>query len=431
MSTSAHRWLTIALLLIVGLSIPVTGVTALPPTTSTDGTSGPSTASTADVTAATAVTPCPAVADAIDVDDDGTIGNIEVLTAIEYWRTEELVLGTCGEIIEHTHILELIERWRAQSTVPIGGNTLEVHSINVGQADATLLIAPTGETMLIDSAGWHDDGETVKNYLDAQGVEHLDYLIATHAHADHIGGHAALIEYYETEKRGIGQAWDPGVPHTTQTYEQYLNAIETHDVDLIEARERDEIPMGGVDVQVYNPPHNSSNPDGFHYNSLTLRLQYGDAEFLFTGDAEGDAEARMTTTYGGELDADVYQTGHHGSQSSSTAPFLDTVTPRLTLISSAYESQYGHPHNETLQRFAVRSVDTYWTGTHGSIVAVTDGTEIVLYTQHPATTDPHRLKAAVKATAAPSAPVEERHRYPANTTSESMASPGGMAVLVE
>jgi len=81
---------------------------------------------------------------------------------------------------------------------------LEIHHIDVGQADSTLLITPDGETILIDTGHWTDDGETVVDYLDRHDIDRIDHLIATHAHADHIGGHAEIITEYETERDGIG-----------------------------------------------------------------------------------------------------------------------------------------------------------------------------------------------------------------------------------
>lgn len=282
---------------------------------------------------------------------------------------------------------------------------LEVHAINVGQADATLIMTDD-ETMLIDSGDWRDDGETVLEYLESHGVDRIDHLVSTHGHADHIGGHAAIIDHYETEKGGIGAAYDNGVPHTSQTYERYLDAIERHGVDLFEVGEGDEIPFEGVGATVLNPEQPGG--DDLHYESVTIHMTFGETSLLFTGDAERDAEARMVDAHGEALAADIYHAGHHGSDTSSTAEFLDVVDPEVTIISSAYDSQYGHPHDEPLERFAERDVRATWTGAHGTIVFVTDGDAISVRTQHNATTDPLELRNAPEATAAPSDDVEER-----------------------
>ncbi|MEF8937516.1 MAG: ComEC/Rec2 family competence protein [Halovenus sp.] len=267
----------------------------------------------------------------------------------------------------------------------------QIHHIDVGQADATLLIAPSDETMLIDSGDWRDDGETVLDYLDERDIDRIDHLVSTHAHADHIGGHARLIETYETERDGVGAVYDSGVAHTSQTYENYLDAVEEHDVDLFEVRGGDTLPLNEtVTATVLNPAEEESGSD-LHENSVALAIEFGEFEYLTTGDAEQEIESRLIEEWDSELDADVYQAGHHGSSTSSTPPFLDEVTPEMAVISSAVDSQYGHPHDEVLQRFADRDVETYWTGVHGDIVVTTDGNNVSVETEHSATTDPAEL----------------------------------------
>ncbi|WP_459825126.1 ComEC/Rec2 family competence protein [Halorubrum luteum] len=250
---------------------------------------------------------------------------------------------------------------------------LELHHIDVGQADATLLVTPANETILIDTGDWRHGGEGVIEYLEQEGIDRIDHLVATHGHADHIGGHDAVIEWAETEGDGIGAAYDSGVPHTSQTYDRYLDAVEAHDVDLFIVEEGDELPVdGNLTALVVNPEAGDSGSD-LHDNSVAVVFEFGEFTYLTTGDAETDAEARMINEWGGELDADVYQAGHHGSSTSSTPAFLDTATPEIAIISSAYDSQYGHPHDEVLESFADRDIETYWTGVHGDVVVTADG----------------------------------------------------------
>lgn len=290
-------------------------------------------------------------------------------------------------------------------TAPPPNGTLEVHAIDVGQADATLL--RTGEeTMLIDSGDWRDDGDTVLEYLDARGVDRIDHLVSTHGHADHIGGHEAIIDHYETERDGVGAVYDSGVTHTSQTYGRYLDAVERHNVTLFEVRSGDEIPLDGAAATVLSP----SPPvgDDLHDNGVSVSVAVGETSFLFTGDAERETESRLLETHGDRLDVDVYQAGHHGSNTSSGPAFLDAVDPAVAIVSSGYDSQFGHPHDEPLERFADRGIRTVWTGVHGSVVLESDGEEIAVRTQTAATTSPLELTAAPEATAAPADPTEER-----------------------
>lgn len=270
--------------------------------------------------------------------------------------------------------------------------TLEVHFINVGQSVATLIVSPAGETMLIDTGDFTDDGEFVLEYLRANDIERIDHLVVSHNDADHIGGNAAVIEYYETQADGIGAIYDPGIAASTQTYEAYLDAVEKHDVRLFETREGDRIPFAGVDVSVLGPPEPYLANEARNENSIVLKLTFGQTSFLLTGDAEDDQEAYLVEQYGSQLQATVLKAGHHGSKSSTSGALLDAVRPKSVVISSAYDSRYGHPNQETLDRLAARDIPTYWTATHGTIVFVSDGTSVAVRTQRAAPTDPGALR---------------------------------------
>ena len=281
------------------------------------------------------------------------------------------------------------ETHNSDGTNPTVDGELEIHHIDVGQADSTLIITPDGETILIDTGDWRQSGQEVIDYLDDHNIDRIDHLVATHAHADHIGGHDEIIEYYETERDGIGAAYDSGVAHTSATYDRYLDAIEEHDVDLFEVQEGDELPIEDDQLTgiVLNPPEGDSGSD-LHSNSVAIAFEFGDFRYLTTGDAEANAEDRMVEEWSEELDADAYHAGHHGSSTSSTQPFIDEVDPSIAIISSAQDSQYGHPHDETLEMFSELGIETYWTGLHEDIVLITDGQDTTVKTTSEFSSDP-------------------------------------------
>jgi len=295
-----------------------------------------------------------------------------------------------------------------EGEVPSTDSTLEVHNINVGQSSSTLFVGPTGETMLIDTGDFNDDGEYVLEYLRRHDIDRIDYFVVTHNDADHIGGNAAVIEYYETEADGIGAIYDPGIAASTNTYEEYLDAVEEYDVTLYRTQEGDSIPFEDVDVEVLGPPEPYLENEARNENSIVLQLQYGEVSFLWTGDAEDDQEAYLVEEYGDQLDSTIYKAGHHGSSSSSSGALLDAVDPEAAMISSAYDSRYGHPHEEVLQRLAARSIPTYWTATHSTTVFVTDGEGVSIRTQQDATTDPLSLRDEDPTAPGTTAPIEER-----------------------
>ena len=195
-----------------------------------------------------------------------------------------------------------------------------------------MLRTPEGETILIDTGDWRQDGSGVIEYLDVHDIDRIDHLIATHGHADHIGGHAAIIEEFETNRDGIGAVYDSGVPHTSQTYENYLDAVDEHNLELLIVEEGDQLPIEekAVSGLVVNPPEGDSGDD-LHYNSVSVVFEFGEVRYLTTGDAETEAEARTVEEWADELDADIYQAGHHCSSTSSSPTFMDAVAPEFAI----------------------------------------------------------------------------------------------------
>lgn len=303
--------------------------------------------------------------------------------------------------------------------------TLSVNFINVGQGSSTLIVGPTNETMLIDSGDWSDDGEDVIAYLQTHDIDRIDYLVTTHADADHIGGHEAVIDYLETEGDGVGAVYDPGITSTSQTYRGYLDSVEEHNVTLYETRAGDQIPFEGVEAHVLAPPEGYLANGDRNENSIVVRLGFGQSSFLLPGDGETASEQFLVNEYGTDLNATVLSAGHHGSQSSSGNEFLEVTNPRIAVISSAYDSQYGHPHEEVLERFSQRSIRTYWTATHGNIQLTSNGSAIAVATQHDAPTAPLELRDGDPVEPGVDGEVQNRLVIPVNGSTATPALPDG------
>jgi competence protein ComEC len=239
---------------------------------------------------------------------------------------------------------------------------LKVHFINVGQGDSIMIQLPGGQTMLIDAG----PDDSVLSYLNQQGIKKINYLVATHPHADHIGGMAAVIRTFDIEK-----VYMPRVSHTSKTYENVLLAIKSKGLRISSAKAGVTIlDQNGLKANFIAPC--SSSYDNLNNYSAVIKIQYGNTSFLLTGDAEAESEQQMLAS-GANLKADVLKVGHHGSSSSTTQAFLTSVSPKYAVISCGAGNQYGHPHQEVLSRLANTGVKTYRADTDGTVIFISDG----------------------------------------------------------
>jgi competence protein ComEC len=274
---------------------------------------------------------------------------------------------------------------------------LEVHFLDVGQADATLLLHDD-VAVLIDTGHWQRS--EVVPYLRSQGVERLDLVVVTHPHADHIGQFDQVVDAFE-----VDEVWWSGSETTTQTFSRAVDALERSGARYEEPRTGDATSIGPLRFDVMNPPAGVGLRD-LHDANLGFTVTYGEVTLLFTGDAESATEQRMVSTAGDGLRADILQVGHHGSNTSTTPAFLAAVDPAIAIYSAGTGNPYGHPHAEVLDRLSAADVDTYGTDVHGHVVVVTDGAGWSVSTQRSGTV-----------TAAPS-PGGDQTRAPPQTDAE-------------
>lgn len=248
---------------------------------------------------------------------------------------------------------------------------LEVHYIDVGQADATLVLHDDA-AILIDQGDWQRND--VVPYLQQAGVERLDVVATTHPHADHVGQFGQVLDAFD-----VDEVWWSPAETTTQTYERALDALEQSDVAFSEPQAGQQANVGPLTVDIVGPDDQADLTD-LHDANLSLRITYGQTRFLFTGDAEHQTEQRMVERHADLLAADVLQLGHHGSETSTTGPFLETVAPTIAIYSAGSGNSYGHPHRSVLDRVTAAGISLYGTDVHGTVVVTSDGADVVATT---------------------------------------------------
>ncbi len=254
--------------------------------------------------------------------------------------------------------------FQGTSTTP--GGQLEVHFIDVGNADC-ILVRQGSAAMLID-AGEKGDADTILEYLQRQGVERLNIVIATHPHADHIGSMARVIRALPIDTFLMAYMPQSATP-TSAVYLSMLQALDEKQVSVRQAQPGDTLSLGEAQVQILAPLEQSNDPNNM---SVVSRVVYGERRFLFMGDAETPVEQALLERRT-ELSADVLKAGHHGSRTATSEAFLKRVAPAYAVLTCGKGNSYGHPHKETLQLLEKYNVTTLRSDVDGDIVFVTDG----------------------------------------------------------
>lgn len=264
----------------------------------------------------------------------------------------------------------------SSKNVETNGNILKVNYLDVGQGDSIFIELPNSKTMLID-ASTHDYGDGIVEYIENKGYGKIDYLVATHPHADHIGGMKEVVEDID-----IGEIYMPKASATTKTYKKLLLAIKEKGLQINTAKAGVNIlDEDSLKIDILAP--NSEKYEDLNNYSAVTKITYGDRGFLFMGDAEALSEKEITA----DVKADVLKVGHHGSSSSTTEKFLKKVNPSAAVISCGVDNSYGHPHKETMKRLEKAGVEIYRTDTMGTIIAISDGKSLDITKNNPSVSE--------------------------------------------
>jgi competence protein ComEC len=261
-------------------------------------------------------------------------------------------------------------------------NAVRVSFIDVGQGDAALVQFPGGRTMLIDAGMWSEDYDAgayiVVPFLKRRGIETIDWFVASHPHADHIGGSPAVFDAFD-----VREVIESGQTASDPVYERYVKAVldEHAAVRRVKACDR-ALAVDGARVYFLYPTSetvrtdSSAFPMNLNNSSVVLKLTYGETSFLFVGDLEREGEAELSGMFGFFLRADVLKVGHHGSNTSTTQEFLDRVRPRYAVISVGRNNRFNHPSDEVLERLNAMGADVLRTDEEGAVIFETDGANV-------------------------------------------------------
>jgi len=275
---------------------------------------------------------------------------------------------------------------------------LRIDFLDVGQGDSALVTLPDNTTLLIDGGGrpgpFQKDstagdladeaferetrsiGESVvSEYLWWRGLDHVDFILATHADADHIDGLNDVARNFEVRAALVART-----PGNDQEYARFAATLADKNIPLRLIGAGDVLRFGEVTAQVLWPlPAADPNAPSRNNDSIVLRLQLGERALLLTGDIEMAGENGMLRARE-DLRADVVKVAHHGSKTSSIESFIAAARPRLAVISVGQTSVFGHPNADVVERWKLSGAEVLTTGNSGTITVTTDGRELELET---------------------------------------------------
>ncbi len=248
---------------------------------------------------------------------------------------------------------------------------LKVIALNVGQGDAIFIQTPSKFQILIDGgpgAGVLSELGRVMPPWDRS----IDMLIATHPDSDHIGGLPDVLGAYR-----VGREIDSGFSDEKPLAKRYRELLNEKEIEQFSIRSPEDILLpDGVRVSFLN--HWEEKDTDSNDSSVITRIDYGEASFLFTGDASSEIESRLINTVYKDLDVDVLKLGHHGSKTSSSELFLEATTPHMSIISAGKDNKYGHPHKEVMNRILKYHIPAVCTCDVGRVVFTSDGKRLFM-----------------------------------------------------
>lgn len=275
-------------------------------------------------------------------------------------------------------------------SAPAPDGRLTVDFLDVGQGDSALVTFPEGTTMLIDGGGRieyrgddDDDFEpdarrigeaVVSEFLWEKGYSHIDYLVATHADADHMQGLSDVARNFSVGSIMVGTT-----PFDDKDFSELMRVVESRKIPVNIVRRGDQLNIGGTNIQICSPRIDIPTGTSANNSSVVMKLSYGNLRILLTGDIEREVEANLLLDNFCDLSAEIIKVPHHGSRTSSTESFVNRVGAVAAVISVGRRSPFGHPHAEVVARWGKSCADVMTTGEKGTITISTDGTAVEMH----------------------------------------------------
>lgn len=242
------------------------------------------------------------------------------------------------------------------------------HFPDLGQGDCTI-IKSESKCIVVDT-GPYEERFMCGHYVDKL-TDVVDLLVFTHPHSDHIGGFEELLARVEVRCVMI-----PDVTDTNSQYERYLSLIRDAGIDLIRVKPGYIYPVGDIELYVLAPFRDDTDDD--NENSIVIKAKTDEVSLLVTGDIGHKVEKELIDTYGDLMKCDILKVPHHGSANSSSAEFLEAVSPEYAVVCCSDTNVYGHPAWQTQKRLKEAGIPYYPTYKYGTIVLVSDGKNVEL-----------------------------------------------------
>lgn len=249
---------------------------------------------------------------------------------------------------------------------------LTVITADIGQGDASIIMMPDGQNVLIDAGDateYFDNGKKILlPLMNMLGIKHFDYVFISHVDADHYLGSVSMIK-----AGAIPLLYKPELDTSADKDREYEKLLAENNV-AVKYYSRKIINTGNARIYILNDTTGSGN-EAMDSNDRSgiIKIVYGRTSLLFVGDAGIKAENKLLNRYKAFLNSDVLKVGHHGSKSSSGEKFISAVSPSFALISAGIMNKFGHPAEQILRRLEAANTEILRTDKSGAIILRSDG----------------------------------------------------------